>query len=80
MKKKLLKMSLICFIIAIVVLIFDYICFHYITDSGFTATKQEEAQKPFITNLIGMFGIFFFFTSVICFISSFLFFNNKNKN
>ena len=73
MNKKLLKLSLICLIISIVVLIIAYFFFHYVTDSGITLIKQEEAGKPFVTDLIGQFGVLFLFASLFTFIVSLVF-------
>ncbi len=72
MRKRLFKLSAITFVISIVVLIIAYLVFHYITDSGITLIKQEEAQKPFITGLIGQFGVLFMFTSVLSLIIALL--------
>ena len=73
MHKKFLKLSLICFIISVVVLIISYFFFHYVTDEGITLIKQEEAGKPFVTNLIGHFGILFLFSSVMSLLISIVF-------
>ena len=80
MNKKLLKLSLICFIIAAFVLAFDYFFFHYVTDTGFTSIKQEEAGKPFVTDLIGQFGVLFLFTSVLSLIIAFVFKDKYETN
>ncbi len=66
-------MSLITFVIAVAVLIIAYFFFHYVTDSGITLVRQEEAGKPFVTDLIGQFGVLFLFSSVISLISAFVF-------
>lgn len=79
MHKKFLKLSLICFIISVVVLIISYFFFHYVTDEGITLIKQEEAGKPFVTNLIGNFGILFLFSSVMSLLISIVF-KDKNNN
>ena len=67
-KKQLLKFSLICLIIAIVVLAFNFYFFHFVTQEGFTFTFHKEAGKPFIANMIGQFGTMFLFASAISFI------------
>ena len=64
-RKKLLKLSLITFCIAAFVLAFNYFFFHYFTSEGFTTVFHKEAQKPFVADLIGQFGVLFLFTSVI---------------
>ncbi len=73
LRKKLLITSLITFIVSVVVFVIAYFFFHYVTDSGITFIKQEEAGKPFVTNLIGQFGVLCFFASALCFISAFVF-------
>lgn len=76
-KKSLLKFSLINLIIGIVVLIITFFVFHFVTDSGITLVFQKEANKPFLTLLIGIFGVLFIFSSVVSFISALVFFNDK---
>ena len=81
MNKKLLKLSLICFIIAVFVLAFAYFFFHYVTDTGITLIKQEEAGKPFVTDLIGQFGVLFLFSSVLSLIIAIIYKKeNEAKN
>ncbi len=72
MRKKLLKLSLITFIIAALVLILTYFVFHYVTDSGITLVRQEEAGKPFVTGLLGQFGVLFLFSSILSLLAAFL--------
>lgn len=57
MRSDFLKISLICFIICLVLLAFDYICFHHLTCKGFVKEHQKEAGKPFVTMLIGNFAV-----------------------
>ncbi len=73
MRKKLMLLSLICLIVSVIVLIIAYFFFHYVTDSGITLVKQEEAGKPFVTDLIGQFGVLFLFASVISLIIALIF-------
>ena len=73
-KKNLLKFSLITFVIGIAVLLIAYFCFHYVTDDGITLVWHPEAGKPFVTDMIGIFGVLFVFASAISLISSFVFF------
>ncbi len=77
MRKKLLIFSLINFLISAVVLTLAYFFFHYVTDSGITLIKQEEAGKPFVTGLIGQLGVLFFFASIVSLISAFIFTKKK---
>lgn len=77
MDKKLLKLSLICFIISVVVLVIAYFFFHYVTDEGITLIRQEEAGKPFVTDLIGQFGVLFLFSSVMLLLVSIVYKEKK---
>ena len=56
-----------------------YFFFHYVTDEGITLTWHEEAGKPFVTNLIGAFGVLFLFSGTVSLISSFVFFGNQRE-
>ena len=76
-KKKLLKFSLITFIIGICVLLIAYFCFHFVTDQGITLIWHAEAGKPFVTILIGIFGVLFVFSSVISLIVALVFFDKE---
>lgn len=77
MDKRLLKLSLICFIISVVVLVIAYFFFHYVTDEGITLIRQEEAGKPFVTDLIGQFGVLFLFSSVMLLLVSIVYKEKK---
>ena len=65
LQKKLYKLSLVCFIIAVVVFIINYFVFHYVTDAGITLEWHPEAGKPFVTDLIGQLGASMVFASII---------------
>ena len=69
-KKNLQKLSLYLIIIGLVVFAINYYVFHFVTDSGFTLTFHEEAQKPFVADLIGQFGVLMLFFSVVTFMIS----------
>ena len=77
MKKKLFKLSLITFIIAVCVMAFSFYFFHFVTDQGFTLTYHQEAGKPFISNMLGTFGVLFLFASVMSFLIAFIFDSEK---
>lgn len=62
-KATLYKFSLILLLIGLAVLAIAYYFFHFVTDDGFTLTFHEEAGKPFVTILIGIFGVLFVFAS-----------------
>ena len=72
-RKKLLKFSLITLIIGVVVMLLAYFCFHFVTDEGITLTWHPEAGKPFVTDMIGIFGMLFLFSSAISLIVALVF-------
>ena len=65
LRKRLYKLSTICFVIAVVVFIINYFVFHYVTDDGITLIWHPEAGKPFVTNLIGILGADMVFASIV---------------
>ena len=54
--KKLVKLAIICIAIAVLVLAIDYVT-HYVTDDVFPTEKQEEADKPLVTQLVWQFAV-----------------------
>ena len=76
-KKKLLKLSLVTFITAVVLFGIAFYFFHFVTDASFTLIYHEEVGKPFVTDLIGQFAVLFLFTSVISLIIVKIFYNQE---
>jgi hypothetical protein len=76
-KKNLLKISLITLIIGLVVLAIAYFFFHFVTDSGITFVWHPEAGKPFVTDLIGIFGVFFLWSSAMSLIIALVCFKDE---
>lgn len=76
-RKNLLKLSLITLIIGLIVLAIAYYFFHFVTDDGFTLTFHEKAGKPFVTDLIGFFGVLFIWSSAMSLISALIFFKKE---
>lgn len=56
MRKKIFKLSAILCAIGIAVLAIAFFFFHFVTDEGISLVWHEEAGKPFVTMLIGVFG------------------------
>ena len=79
-RKKFLKLSLITCLIGVFVLAVAYFFFHFVTDEGITLNWHPEAGKPFVTDLIGSFGVLFLFSSVISLLIAFIFCDKENKN
>ena len=63
-KKKISKLSGPFFVFALVFFAIAYFFFHHITKDGFTKEKQMKAGKPFVTDMIGLFGTECLFASV----------------
>ena len=78
-KRKLLKLSLVCLIIGLAIMAIAYFFFHFVTDDGITLTWHPEAGKPFVTDMIGMLGVLFVWSSAMSFICSIIFFDKKEK-
>ncbi len=79
-RKNLFKFSLINLLIGIAVLIIAFFFFHFVTDSGITTVFQKEAGKPFVTLLIGIFGVLFVFASVISALVALIFTEKENNS
>lgn len=77
MKKKLEKLSVWCMGLAAVVFGLDYLCFHFLTDSGFVAVWQPEAGKPFVTDLVGQLGVLFLFAGIFSLLLAKIVFSEK---
>lgn len=72
-RKKLLKFSLITLIISVAVLLLTYFFFHFVTDEGIRWVWSSEPSKPFVTYIIGIFGMLFLFSSAISLIVALVF-------
>ena len=80
MKKKLLLLSNWSFALAFGIFLFSYVLFHYATpECTFTGVYQTVANKPFITLLLAIWGVFFLFSGVISFLIAHIFFRNEKK-
>ena len=80
MRKKLLKFSLISFIISAVVLAINYFFYHFVTDDGITLTFHEEPGKPFVADLIGQLGVLFLFSAAVSLMAALIFFPKEKDN
>jgi len=78
MRKKLLKFSLISFLISALVFAVNYFFYHFVTDEGITFTFHEEAGKPFVSDLIGQLGVLFLFSAAVNLIAAFVFFKKED--
>ena len=66
MKENMLLVSLILFIISLVFFVLSYFMFHYFgKDLKFHKEKKMVPDKPFVTNLVGVFGTMMLASSVI---------------
>lgn len=71
----LFTLSLITLALGIVLLGIAYYFFHFVTDEGLTLTFHEEAGKPFVTMLIGVFAVHFLSASALSALSALIFFD-----
>lgn len=79
MGKKLLKLSLITFIVGVVFLVLAFFAFHYLTDTGISTVWRPEADKPYVTELLGDFGIINIATAFISLLIYFIFAKKQDK-
>lgn len=78
-QQKLIKISIISFIISIVFFVFNYFFFHYFTEDGFTTVFHEEPQKPFVSERIGELAVLFLFFAIISLIIALVCYKKENK-
>lgn len=76
-KKNLQKLSLILLIGALFFLALAYFFFHFVTDEGITFSFHAEAGKPFVTLLIGIFGVNCLFGSAVSLLAAYLFYGRE---
>ncbi|MBE6531992.1 MAG: hypothetical protein E7676_00595 [Ruminococcaceae bacterium] len=79
-REKLLKFSMWQAIIGALVFVINYFFFHFVTDDGITLVWHPEAGKPFVADLIGVFGTLFLFGAAVTLLASFIFFDKNNKS
>ena len=65
MRKRLFRLALAELIISVVLFIINFFFFHVVTDTGITTVFQEEAGKPFVALLIGIFATLNLFGATI---------------
>ncbi len=65
MRKRLFRLALAELIISVVLFIINFFFFHFVTDTGITTVFQEEAGKPFVALLIGIFATLNLFGATI---------------
>ena len=66
MNRKLKNLSWWCFGLAMVFFVLTYVLFHYMTPDGvLTTVFREEAGKPFVTMMVGIWGVMFLFAGVM---------------
>ena len=78
MRGKLLRLSLVEFVISAVLFAVNYFFYHFVTDDGITLVRQAEAGKPFVTLLVGVLATLFLFGAAISALMAFILFD-KNK-
>ena len=66
MKQTFKKLSSVSFVLALVLFALSFVMFHFLTDSGFTTVFQQEAGKPFVTEMTADLSVLFFFSGILC--------------
>ena len=66
MKKKFQKLSAWSFALAVVLFALSFVLFHFLTDNGFTTVFQQEAGKPFVTEMVADLSVLFLFSGILC--------------
>lgn len=66
MKKKFEKLSGWSFVLAVVLFALSFVLFHFLTDTGFTTVFQQEAGKPFVTEMVADLSVLFLFSGILC--------------
>ncbi len=74
-RRSLFTFALITLAIGVVLLGITYYFFHFVTDDGPTLVFHEEAGKPFVTMLIGVFAVHFVAASALSALIALIFFN-----
>ena len=77
MNQKFKKLSNVSFILAVVLFALSFVLFHFLTDSGFTTVFQQEAGKPFVTEMVADLSVLFFFSGIVCRLVAGIFFPKK---
>jgi len=77
-RKNFLKLSLTTFVVGILLLAFTYFFYHFATDAGISLVWHKEIGKPFVTNLLGVFGVLFVWASVMSFLIGVIFFKKQD--
>lgn len=78
MKQKFRKLSVWSFVLAAVLFALSFLLFHFLTDSGVTTVFQQEAGKPFVTEMAADLGVLFLFTGILCRMIEKIFFPNES--
>ena len=77
MKQKFKKLSNWCFILAAVLMAISFVLFHFLTDSGFTTVFQQEAGKPFVTEMVADLSVLFLFGGILSRMIAGIFFKSE---
>lgn len=79
MGKKFLKLSLITFIVGVVFLVLAFFAFHFLTDTGISSIWHAEAEKPYVTELLGDFGIINIAVAFVSLLIYFIFYKKQGE-
>lgn len=77
-RKNFFKLAIITLAIGVLLLAFTYFFYHFATDAGLSLVWHKEIGKPFVTNLVGFFGVLFVWASVMSFLIGVIFFKKQD--
>ena len=78
-RKKLFIFSVGQAVVGVLIFVFNYLFFHFVTDNGFTLTWHPEAGKPFVADLIGVLGTLFIFGAAVSLLAALIFFEKQES-
>ena len=77
MRKKFYNLALWSFLTALAIYAFSYFFYHYFGPNGFGTVFYETPTKPFVSLLLGIWGVTFHFASVMCLFIGKIFFGKE---
>ena len=72
-RKNFFKLAIIALAIGILLLAFTYFFYHFATDAGISLVWHKEIGKPFVTMLLGFFGVLFVWSGSLSFLIGIVF-------
>ena len=77
MKKKFLTLSLWSLILAVIIFALSFYIYHFVrADGAFTLVYEKMPGKPFVSEMLADLGVLIFFSSILNFMISRIFFKD----